>query len=116
MVDKKKEFKPEEGAEGQVDLTGQQARVNVTHDGGTTKTTYKFKGGEGAVTISDIEYAKRCLPTTNKKGKEKKAEMSLRILVARKLRFPGLTHTPDGPEYVTHIDAFEKEAKTVFKK
>lgn len=104
-----------EKVQGQVTLTGQPVKVHVTHDGGTTKTTFKFSGGEGKISISDAEYRKRCLPKKTKKGKVKKAEITPRVLVARKLRFPGITHTPQGDEYVQYVDAFEPEVKKVFK-
>lgn len=109
-----KEFKPEEGAEGQVDLTGQKVKVNVSWDSDVIHR-YKLFGGEGAMTITDIEYARDCKPTTNSKGKEKAAKMTPRIKVARKLRFPKVKQTPSGGEYETHVDAYEKALKEIFE-
>jgi len=111
---KTEEFTPEEGVKGQVDLTGQKATVNVSWDSDVI-TRFKLFGGQGAMTITDVEYAKDCQPTTTKKGKEKAAKMTPRVKVARKLRFPKVRHTPTGEEYETHVDAYEVALKTIFK-
>lgn len=114
MAEAKEKFKTEKGAKGQVDLTGQKVKVNVSWDSDVINR-YKLFGGEGAMTITDIEYARDCMPTTNSKGKEKAAKMSPRIKVARKLRFPKVRQTPTGAEYETHVDAYEKALKEIFE-
>lgn len=114
MPEAKDTFESEEGAEGQVDLSGQKAKVAVSWDSEDI-TRYKLFGGDGSMSVTDKEYAAKCLPTTTKKGKEKPPKMTPRVLVARKLRFPKVRHTPSGEVYETHVDAFELALSGIFE-